>query len=448
MGPVHCLTTKLSWLPGSRANRAQAVATAWGGSIDTSALCSTERPLTQLPGSKSSLQPMRGIAYGALPCTAFGCGGNGRPAEDMLQSGYEEQWGAKGRDDLGVMAKLGANTVRLYHSLGLDVERDHGMFLDYAMELGLNVMPGYHTEAAHWQGHCPEWDCFETWKKATLKGFEHGFRKGNSWHSAISLLILLNEPDFFDGSPKCEPRGSWCHVKAAISALDGVLAAEREAGVAAGRVKFTVAWSFAMRESIDGKVTGPGNFGFQDMVAVIEDPKIAHYTPRTSLGELQEAFKTRWVHCLNTQAPWSFVRDVIGADYSRFDPIPWFIGEYGANGQDEEVIRSDLQSMQAYAEESDSFLGAAFFQFQTAHWKGGSEMNFGLFALGDEQLGETGEVCEGLGCRSWPVHCLTTKLSWLPGSRANRAQAVATAWGGSIDLKSLCSYGRRLEVLV
>merc|ERR1712045_177562 len=321
---------------------------------------------------------------------------------------------------------------------GLSVHQDHGKFLDHAMELGLNVMPGYHTEAAHWAGHCPEFDCFETWKAATLDGFEHGFRTDNSWHPAIAMLILLNEPDFFQGSP-------WSHVKAAISALDGVLAAEREAGVGAGRVKLSVTWSFAMRKSIDGQVTGPGTFGFQDMVAVIEDPQIAYYAPRTPLAELQEAFKTRWVHGLNTQAPWSFVKAVVSSAYSRFLPVPWFIGEYGGNGQDEEVIRSDLQSMQTHAAENNSFLGAAFFQFQTTYWKGGAEMNFGLFGLGEEQIGETGEVCEN-GCRSWPVHCLTTKLSWLPGSKANRAQAVATAWGGSIDTADVCPIRRRLDV--
>merc|ERR1711972_1188614 len=54
--------------------------------------------------------------------------------------------------------------------------------------------------------------------------------------------------------------------------------------------------------------------------------------------------------------------------------------------------------------------------------------------------------CEpGHGCRSWPVHCLTTKLAWLSGTKAQRAQAVAVAWGGSIDPNSLCSAGRRLS---
>jgi len=79
------------------------------------------------------------------------------------------------------------------------------------------------------------------------------------------------------------------------------------------------------------------------MIAVVQNPQIAHYTPRTSLGDLQEAFRTRWVHGLNTKSPWNFVRDIISKDYHRFQPIPWFIGEYGASGQDEDTIRADLE---------------------------------------------------------------------------------------------------------
>merc|ERR1719336_941463 len=452
--PVHCLTTDLSWLPGTAADRAEAVADTWGGSVEYSlGLCSatttttTVITTTRAPGSLPPLQPLRGVVYGALPCTAsFGCG---RPAEDMLQIGYEEQWGVKGRNDLGVMSKLGSNGVRLYNSLGMDVNRDHGRFLDYSQRLGLNVMPGYHVEPSKIHSQCPEFDCFKKWKKATLEGFERGYRKGDAWHPAVAMAILLNEADGFGSLPECQPQGAWCRVKAAISALDGVLAAEKEAGVDAGRVKFTVTWSFATRESIDGKMRGPGNYGFQDMVAVFENPQIAKYTPRTSLGDLQEAFRTRWVHGLNTKSPWNFVRDIISKDYRQFLPIPWFIAEYGASGQDEASIRADLESMQAHALADPAFVGAAFLQFQTNYLKGGAAMDYGMFGLGDGELGSTGQVCEpGYGCRRWPVHCLTTDLPWLEGTKAHRAQAAATAWGGFIDDSSLCSGSRRLEVTV
>jgi len=161
---------------------------------------------------------------------------------------------------------------------------------------------------------------------------------------------------------------------------------------------------------------------------------------------MEEAFKTRWVHGLNTQAPWSFVDEMVSKEYSRFAPVPWFIGEYGANGQDKATIQGDLAAMQKRASESDDFLGAAFFQFQTTYWKGGAEMNFGLFSLGTEQLGETGEVCDKLSpCRKWPVHCLSTDLSWLPGSKAERAEAAAAAWGGRVprDSRGFCGNGNR-----
>merc|ERR1712187_3756 len=108
----------------------------------------------------------------------------------------------------------------------------------------------------------------------------------------------------------------------------------------------------------------------------------------------------------------------------------------------------DLESMQAHALSGHAFVGAAFLQFQTNYRKGGAAMDFGMFGLGEKLVGQTGEVCEpGHGCRSWPVHCLTTKLDWLSGSKARRAQAVASAWGGSIDHNSLCSPERRLNAV-
>jgi len=366
----------------------------------------------------------------------------------MLQDVYKEQWGSDGRDDLGVMARLGANAVRLYHSFGmLPGDGYQGDFLDRAAAVGLNVLPGYHTEMAIY-GKCPDYDCFQAWKDATLQGFRRGFQKDSEWHPAVAMLTLLNEPDFF----WCQPAGARCRVKAVLSALDGVLAAEREAGVSPGRVKLTVTWSFAMATSIDGNVTGPAIFGFQDVVAGIRDPGLAGYTPRSNRSELQDAFDKRWVHGFNTQAPWTFVKAMVINAYEQFKPTPWFIGEYGANGQLADVIQSDLEGMQSTAmEPGSSFLGAAFFQYQTAEWKGGSEMNFGLFVLGHQKIGSTGDLCNRYGndCHPRPVHCLSADLQWLPGSMGHRAEAVAQAWGGSIEGAGLCRKGdRRLTAML
>jgi len=252
------------------------------------------------------------------------------------------------------------------------------------------------------------------------------------------MLILLNEPDAFVHYPECPNGSAWCRVKAVISALDGVLAAEREAGVDAGRVRLSVTWSFAMMDSIDGKEDGPGIFGFEDTVAAIADPSIAKYTPRSSKEELEHAFQTRWAHGLNTQSPWLFIKEKIAKNYARFSPVPWFIGEYGANNQFKATIQGDLEDMTNWAEENSDFLGTTFFQFQTAYWRGGGKMNFGhygLFSMGvdEKSLGDVTPPCPFVTCRSWPIHCLSTNLSWLTGTKAERAAAVAAAWGGSLQ---------------
>mmetsp|Transcript_120123 Transcript_120123/g.384794 ORF Transcript_120123/g.384794 Transcript_120123/m.384794 type:complete len:811 (-) Transcript_120123:511-2943(-) len=388
------------------------------------------------------LSPLRGMTYSALPCTSRECGDHGLPSQNLEQDGYAAQWKETGRDDLGLIAGLGANAVRLYHSLGSGSIHHQGAFLDRATALGLKVMPGFNTDLAFQSGNCPGFDCFDTWRTATLEGFKHGFRRGDDWHPAVVLLVLFNEPDHFENLPSCMPKGAWCRVKAVLSALDGVLAAEREAGVAPGRVKLAVTWSFAIRTSLDGEVEGPAIFGFQDMQVAIMEPHLAGYTPRTEIRAFQDAFYSRWAHGLNTQAPWSFVRDVVARDYGRFSPLPWFLGEYGANSLEASVIQQDLESMQSLASQQEDFLGVVFHEYQTAYEKGGTERNFGVFGLGEEVLGYTEEVCdtEAPSCTTWPVRCLSTDLSWLQLAQADRAPAVATAWQGSVnaDHPSMC----------
>merc|ERR1712151_257647 len=114
---------------------------------------------------------------------------------------------------------------------------------------------------------------------------------------------------------------------------------------------------------------------------------------------------------------------------------------------------SDLEDMQRTAERDSDFLGTTFFQFQTAYWKSArTDLNFGqngLFSLGSRSLGDVTPTCRFAQCRSWPIHCLSTKHSWLHGTKANRAQAVAAAWGGSLqkveDGPGFRSGGRRLS---
>merc|ERR1712084_130226 len=120
-------------------------------------------------------------------------------------------------------------------------------------------------------------------------------------------------------------------------------------------------------------------------------------------------------------------------DYYRFEPTPWFIRESGANGyMSQDAIETELETMDTSArDENDPLMGMAFFQFQTAYFKGGSEMNFGLFRLGSKEIAETGDICDkGMSCRKFPVHCLTTEPGLLPPFVAGRADAVAAVWRG------------------
>merc|ERR1740121_229800 len=292
---------------------------------------------------------IRGVAYAPLPCN-----GSCMVSEDMLQEGYQPLWGAPpARNDLQIIKDLGANTVRLYHSIGLEGPGDHGLFLDRAGALGLDVMPGYHTYNAIYGG-CPQFDCYATWKSYTLKAFQQGFRRGDGWHPAISVLLLFNELDFFRGY------GRAVHARAAISALDGVLAAEREAGVEPGRVRLSIAWSNTPGESLDGKVKGFAIWAMQDVASCVADPSLAQYKPKTSQALLEEAYKTRWAHSINVQTPG--ILGYMKHHYHQFEPIPWFIGEYGANGMSSAAIKAELECMEKAAQdENDPFMGMISF---------------------------------------------------------------------------------------
>ncbi|CAJ1372629.1 unnamed protein product [Effrenium voratum] len=378
--------------------------------------------------------PVRGVAYAPLPCTMDAPCKEKLPSEDVMLPGYAAQWGPKGRNDLEVIQKLGANAVRMYNSLGYD--GDHGAFLDRAHSLGLNVMPGIETSLALY--NCTNFDCYDTVKKVMKDGFAQGFAKDKQWHPAVHLVVLLNEPDFLVNDPRCPGKAAWCRVKAVLSALDGFLAAEKEAGIQPGRVNLTTTWSFSVADSIDGKCKKcPGYFGFQDMLAVMKDPSLAKYKLKSSAAEVADAFDKRWVNGVNVHDPWSFVKDTIAKNYAPFGNKPWFIGAFGDLSQPHEILKNDVKAMHEYASNSSLFLGATVFEFQTAYFKGGTEMNFGMFGLGKTKIGDA-DVCDQQGaCGKWPVYCLETNLTWVPADQAHRAEAVAAAWGGKVT--GLCS---------
>lgn len=400
------------------------------------------------PAPLGPLQPLTGVSYVALPCTnedAGRCQQGALPSADLMQEGYTPQWGAKSRDDLGTIQQLGGNAVRLYAALGIESDHDHGAFLDRAKELGVHVLAGFYTPNL-----CPDFDCFDAWKQGAIAGFKKGFAKDGKWHPAVSTVVIVDEPDLlnFGGNPppSC-PVGqeAKCRVKAALSALDGVLAAEKEYGVDSNGTNLTVVWSSNMQDSIDGTIKqGIGYFGFQDMKVGTADPSIAGYSPQTSNAALKAAFDTRWVHGMSTHSPWSFVKEKVLHEYEKlgFGPTPWFIGEYrGSDEQTHDDIKGDLTGMLSEANKGGLFQGTVFYQFQTAYEVPGTDL-YGMFGLGNTTVtpSATGDVCaedvntRASVCDTWDVYCLD------PSAGVNtRASAAAEAWGGKVAGPGLCS---------
>jgi hypothetical protein len=373
------------------------------------------------------------------------------PGLDMMQVGYKQQWGKEGRDDLGMIKRLGANAVRIYHGFGQEGNTDHAAFLDRAEELGLHVLVGFHT-----QNVCPDFDCFDSWQKAAQKGFQQGLQKNGKWHPAVAMVVLMDVPDDLnfileDGNPtNCSAskdlKGDQgkCRTKAALSATEGFLAAEKAAGVNGSGVNLTVAWSTDRRDSVDGIVkNGFGTYGFQDMKIGVSNPKVAKYDARDHKN-LQKAFTDRWVHSVNSGAPWKLIHDQISGDIQKYSigPTPWFVAQFAADSGVEDV-QADLQAMDTEAKTGGAFLGASFYEFQ--HDYLGADTH-GLFKLGATALGEV-NPCEqdvrtsSNSCNKFIVHCLAM-------GDASRADHVAAAWNGVTSGHGTCVDGTDEDLVV
>jgi len=386
---------------------------------------------TALPASAPdrSFLPFRGICYAPLPCLSSVCGA----PENMAQEGYKPQWGAAGRDDLGIMKRMGANIIRLYHPIG---ERSHqpnsAAFLDASENAGLKVFGAVHQ----YLSCTADDDCYESWFKAVHDGLATGFAKGGAWHPAVWAINMINEVDAH--VPFTQPARQ---VKRIISAVDALLAAEKEASVD-GSVNLTSCFTTAIAPPLGG---GPWTVyhGFSSIEDWLQNSSLVQYKPRSgSLADLARAIDKRWVHCVNAQIPWEGgLKGMIADNYAPMLPRPWFIGEMGFNGAHSSSIESELKAMHAYAEEGNGFLGTFFFQFQTAYFKWGSELNFGMFGLGASEVGDSCSL-EG---KEFPVHCLTSR-QWAfeqPSSGCKddcnfRAKAVAKAFGGEIGGSGVC----------
>lgn len=201
------------------------------------------RPLTETGGF--------GMSYGPLPTREVGR----FPNDDMMAPWFRAQWAWDGRNDLGVMAQMGANMVRLY---GNDPRWDAHEFLDTANSWGIKVVAGI-SDHPYTEGDnkcirgrdTSHFDCYEALKETWETRLTNGtfMLEEGGYHPALDALVVINEPDLKLINRDRSVRGvDPQYMKVVLSAIDGILAAELEQGIditSSETIKLTAPFSYS-----------------------------------------------------------------------------------------------------------------------------------------------------------------------------------------------------------
>merc|ERR1719223_1928197 len=237
-------------------------------------------------------------------------------------------------------------------------------------------------------------------------------------------MNIINEPDLKmpHDADIGDLHGVFDMCRAIISALDGMLDAEKEAGVEDPLINFTATMSYAVCLSCANFPGKPALGTISQLHDAMHNPKKYGYEPR---NDILTAYKTRFTNSFNTQNPATDLEQQILDDYVKFFPsTPVYIGEYhhvGANQIEDLSIVFDL------IEQIPLFLGISFFEFLVAYWKLGSERAFGMFGLGNDT-----KIDMPYYTRTYPIYCLEKTYPDL-------SQAVTHVYGGKgIDFAALC----------
>ncbi|CAE7813357.1 unnamed protein product [Symbiodinium sp. CCMP2456] len=325
-------------------------------------------------------QRMKGVSYGPAPVKKAGSPING---DDYMADITGAMWADWGRGDLELIKQLGGNTIRMY---GNDANTSHRAFLDLAYEKGIDVVAGM-SDFGFTQGpdNCliNDWYCFDEayfyFHKNLLMGFAiDSFKR---YHPALKALILANEPDL-----KVHPRSLTCRAMASV--FDAILEAEKDVGVTGNPIALTITWSFALFPDANVHPNAPALGQMEEFWACLQkgtEKEPINYTPR---NDLVQAFRKRFVHSFNTANKAREVADMMLNKYSQSSfwtptlKVPVFIGEYhSVHGNMEEDLTEAVQL--AKSPRYPYFMGYSFFEFSRSYWKGGPEMEFGMFGYGD-----------------------------------------------------------------
>merc|ERR1711920_630077 len=246
----------------------------------------------------------------------------------------------------------------------------------------------------------------------------------------LKYMIIINEPDLKMPSTALFGGGTELYrmCRAIISAFDGMLEAEQEAGVTGPLINFTATFSFALCTSCEFSYGKPALAQMSQLDDAMRHPGKYDYTPRNNITA---AYLERFTHSFNTQNPaWDIRPLFLNAYEEKFPSMPVFIAEYHRPHMNQS---QDLATVMQIAEGSDLLLGISFFQFQVAYWKTGSEMEFGMFGLGEEVVASMPYFS-----KTYDVYCLQPEES--PASGRTFADIMTHVYGGpGIDSSTLCS---------
>jgi hypothetical protein len=364
---------------------------------------------------------VKGICYTPVPAKAApDAPGASYGSSDYTSRNASKLWSSDGRGDLGVIAALGANAVRVY---GNDPTADHGPFLEQARQAGLEViagLPDFPYSQAQESCKATGYNCFAQAKELHKQNLRNGFlTEAGEYHESLKMLVLLNEPDQgfrHHGATTVEL------YRAAISSLDGVLDAEAEVGIVGAPPNVTVTFSFAMCRSCSYFGDRPGLGQMAELRGALQFPDRFGYQPK---NDLWQAYQRRFVNSVSTaNNADDFSKLFLGAYDENFQGVPLLIGEYHA--QNLWVDQgSDLEAILEVAASGESMLtGILFYEFQVRYDLKDKDLEFGIFGLGDKAIAKF-----NFGASIYSSWCLDPVRQ--EGSDSLLFRAVQQAFGGS-----------------
>jgi len=374
---------------------------------------------------------IKGISYGPNPCLQRGelC----IQQDDFMAPAAKPFWGSRFRGDLQVMKALGANHVRLY---GNNPANSHRNFLDEANVLSMKAIVGMsdypYTQSPDSCMATTNYDCYSQIKVQYAMNLKNGFMlEDGSYHPALGHVIVINEPDL--KLPGISSPLFWC--KGIVSAVDGMLDAEKEAGVKGPLVNFTATFSYAICDSClnaEKNFNGgpaPGLGQMEELRAAFLNPISVGYVARNDLAAV---YHSRFTNSFNTANPADDIKGKFLFFYEQlFHKVPVMIGEYHSPNKGTKQ-EEDLKAILNIASESVLFRGISFFEYQVRYDKGGTEEAFGMFGLSNKFSFGTFDY---FGDKV-PSLCLVPQKDALGELLPS---AVAAAYGGSgLSYSTLC----------